>query len=167
MQIDGSEIAASEKEIFKVSGKSKNEISSVCLNRRNLNKLFFHQKNARRDFLQAFELLFYAASDEKMPGLSGFGICPNFTGRSGTNRNRKNNCRKFAYERRFFPSNIWRKIYGNPNPRKQKTRPQTAVFAADFESETELVSQRLETLLAINRETARERELYSSAAREI
>ncbi len=43
--------SARESEIFKVSNSSNVNISSICLHRRNRNRLFFHQRLAQRDFL--------------------------------------------------------------------------------------------------------------------
>lgn len=43
--------SAAESEIFKVSNSSNVNISSICLHRRNRNRLFFHQRMAQRDFL--------------------------------------------------------------------------------------------------------------------
>ncbi len=54
-----------ESEIFKISSSENYKLSSICYYRRNRNRLSFHQKNARRDFLKVLEQLLSATSDKK------------------------------------------------------------------------------------------------------
>jgi hypothetical protein len=54
-----------ESEIFTISSNGNNKISSICFYRRNRNRLSFHQKNARRDFLKVLDQLLSATSDKK------------------------------------------------------------------------------------------------------
>lgn len=57
--------AEHEKEIFRVSGTTNIDLSSKCLNRRNRQRLLFHQNCARRDFLNALEIIFRNTPDQK------------------------------------------------------------------------------------------------------
>ncbi len=54
-----------EKEIFRVAKVDKVNIGALCLNRRNLKRLTFHQTQARRDFFQIISQLFRFASDKE------------------------------------------------------------------------------------------------------
>ncbi len=62
----GSEkIPATEKEIFRVENKGNVEIGAICLNRRNLKRLEYHQTQARQDFFQSIDWLAALASDKR------------------------------------------------------------------------------------------------------
>jgi hypothetical protein len=54
-----------EKEIFQIANNGNTEIGVICLNRRNLKRLTFHQSQARQDFFQVINLLVKFASDEE------------------------------------------------------------------------------------------------------
>jgi len=54
-----------EKEIFLIADSGNAEIGTICLNRRNLNRLTIHQTQARQDFFQVIKQLVKFASDEK------------------------------------------------------------------------------------------------------
>jgi hypothetical protein len=54
-----------EKEIFRIAKSEKAEIGAICLNRRNLKRLTFHQTQARQDFFQVINQLLKFASDEE------------------------------------------------------------------------------------------------------
>lgn len=55
-------------EFFKISENPNLNLSSVCFNRRNRNRLSFHQKNARRDFIDILKKILSADSDKKNLG---------------------------------------------------------------------------------------------------
>jgi hypothetical protein len=63
-QIDAAKISEHEREVFRVSEKNNTELGSICLNRRNRKRLFFHQNEARRDFLYLIGQLFEFNSGE-------------------------------------------------------------------------------------------------------
>ncbi len=50
-QVENKTPSAAEREIFTVSNSSSVNVSSICLHRRNRNRLFFHQRRAQKDFL--------------------------------------------------------------------------------------------------------------------
>lgn len=58
-------LAESKKELFQIMNDKNSEIGAICLNRRNLKRLTFHQIQARRDFFQIIEQLAIVASDRK------------------------------------------------------------------------------------------------------
>ena len=55
----------SEREIFRAAKNENVKIGAVCLHRRNRNKLFRHQKEARRDYLEIVEQLSDLVTDRK------------------------------------------------------------------------------------------------------
>jgi hypothetical protein len=57
--------AEAEKEIFRIANSGNVEIGAICLNRRNLKRLTFHQIQARQDFFQVISQLVKFASDEE------------------------------------------------------------------------------------------------------
>ncbi len=54
-----------EKDFFRIANGGNAEIGAVCLNRRNLKRLTFHQIQARQDFLQLIGRLVIFASDKE------------------------------------------------------------------------------------------------------
>lgn len=62
IEAERDKISEAEKEIFRITNHANKNLAAVCLHRRNRERLFFHQKLARRDF---FELLakFFEKSD--------------------------------------------------------------------------------------------------------
>jgi hypothetical protein len=54
-----------EKEIFRIANSGNAEIGAICLNRRNLKRLSFHQTQARQDFFQIIKQLVKFASDKE------------------------------------------------------------------------------------------------------
>jgi len=58
-------ITEAGKEVFRIGNNGNVEIGAVCLNRRNLKRLTFHQTQARQDFFQVISHLVTAASDRK------------------------------------------------------------------------------------------------------
>lgn len=60
--------AKHEKEIFKLHGNKNVEISAQCLNRRNRQRLLFHQNLAREDFLKTVKILSKTNSEQKKLG---------------------------------------------------------------------------------------------------
>lgn len=54
-----------ESEIFKIAENENTKISSICFNRRNRKLLFFHQKNARQDFLDIISKILSASADKQ------------------------------------------------------------------------------------------------------
>ena len=46
-----------EKEFYKISGFSNQELSAGCLHRRNQKRLYFHQSKAEKDFLQMLAVI--------------------------------------------------------------------------------------------------------------
>ncbi len=58
------EITETEKEIFHVVNGGKNVIGAICLNRRNLKRLTFHQTQARQDFFQIINRIAALSSDK-------------------------------------------------------------------------------------------------------
>lgn len=54
-----------EKEIFRIADNRNAEIGAICLNRRNLKRLTFHQTLARQDFFQVINQLVKFASDKE------------------------------------------------------------------------------------------------------
>jgi hypothetical protein len=53
------------KEFFRAAKNKNVELAAKCFNRRNRQRLFFHQTSARQDFLQIIENFFVATSDKK------------------------------------------------------------------------------------------------------
>jgi len=64
--IDVAAPAKHEEELFRASGGTTLEISSICLNRRNRAKLLSHQRDARTDFLKMLGELFEFSRVEKL-----------------------------------------------------------------------------------------------------
>lgn len=52
LQNGSEEIAAREKEIFRVTNHQNKKLAEICLHRRNRQRLIFHQNLARRDFFE-------------------------------------------------------------------------------------------------------------------
>ncbi len=63
MQTDNSQAASTEKEIFRITNHTNKNLAEICLNRRNRNRLSFHQKLAKGDFFEVFDK-FVNKSDE-------------------------------------------------------------------------------------------------------
>jgi hypothetical protein len=57
--------SAAKKEIFQIESGRNVEIGTICLNRRNLKRLTFHQIQARRDFFQIINQLSEFAADRE------------------------------------------------------------------------------------------------------
>lgn len=57
LQNENAELNESMREFSRVSGNKNPEISAVCFQRRNRERLFFHHTGARRDFLKIVTLL--------------------------------------------------------------------------------------------------------------
>lgn len=66
VQTETVETAPAEKEIFRIANHGNKKIGEVCLNRRNRLRLSFHQKLARRDFLQMFGLILEKADEPQI-----------------------------------------------------------------------------------------------------
>ncbi len=60
---ENAKIQESEKEIFRADHNKNIRIGAICLNRRNLKRLAFHQIQARRDFFQIINQLAAFTSD--------------------------------------------------------------------------------------------------------
>ena len=54
-----------ENEIFRIAKSGNTEIGAICLNRRNLKRLTFHQTQARKDFFQVISQLVKFVSDKE------------------------------------------------------------------------------------------------------
>lgn len=54
-----------EENLFHIGNAKKNDLSAICLHRRNRSRLVRHQSEARSDFLQLLEKLFVFHSDKK------------------------------------------------------------------------------------------------------
>lgn len=52
-----------ESEIFRIAIRENSQIGVACLNRRNRERLIFHQKMAREDFLQVISALSFSVED--------------------------------------------------------------------------------------------------------
>jgi hypothetical protein len=67
LENETSEISPAEQEIFRISNHSNKKVAEICLNRRNRIRLSFHQKLARRDFLEIVgKIVENAAEPEKI-----------------------------------------------------------------------------------------------------
>jgi hypothetical protein len=55
-------------EFFKISESPDLNLSSICFNRRNRNRLSFHQKNARRDFIDILDKVLLTNCEKKSLG---------------------------------------------------------------------------------------------------
>jgi hypothetical protein len=64
-ECDEARITNAEKEIFRIASSEKTEIGAICLNRRNLKRLTFHQTQARQDFFQVINQLVKFAFDQE------------------------------------------------------------------------------------------------------
>jgi len=62
---ENAKITETEKELFRIGNNGNVEIGAICLNRRNLKRLTFHQSQARQDFFQIISQLVSASSDSK------------------------------------------------------------------------------------------------------
>jgi hypothetical protein len=58
-------IPETKKELFRIGNNGNVEIGAICLNRRNLNRLRFHQIQARQDFFQIIKRLMKLAPDKR------------------------------------------------------------------------------------------------------
>lgn len=58
IQSNNREIATNEKELFRITNHTNKKLAEVCLNRRNRERLSFHQKLARSDFFEILGQLF-------------------------------------------------------------------------------------------------------------
>ncbi len=60
--------AKHEKEIYRIYDKQNVELSAICLNRRNHNRLLIHQIQARKDFLKTIKTLLKTKFERKKLG---------------------------------------------------------------------------------------------------
>ncbi|MBS1793778.1 MAG: hypothetical protein JSS81_07985 [Acidobacteria bacterium] len=65
IQTENPEPSTSEQEFYRITNHQQKELGEICLNRRNRNRLAFHQKLARGDFFLIFEKLVAAAPDKQ------------------------------------------------------------------------------------------------------
>lgn len=68
------EVGNSEAEVFRIAENENIKLGSICLQRRNRNKLVRHQTEARRDFLQIIEQLTDSISDTESLQKATIGI---------------------------------------------------------------------------------------------
>jgi hypothetical protein len=59
------EILPAEREIFRISEHTNKNLAEICLNRRNRQRLSFHQKLARRDFFEIFNQFLRHSSESR------------------------------------------------------------------------------------------------------
>ncbi len=63
IQSENVEFSLPETEIFRITNHSNKNLGEICLHRRNRKRLSFHQKLARRDFLEIFKRIFDKSSE--------------------------------------------------------------------------------------------------------